>query len=244
MKANLGIFYETHQRQRAFEEWPYPCIGHVRFLELTTTTHPKYSEILTCLQAGQSFLDVGCCFGQDIRKLLYDGVPSSTNMYGIDIEPAFFQLGYDLFRDRNTLEATFLEADLIKSQHPLPSLEPILGKIDIISAQSLFHLFNLDDQKTVARHLISLTKPGNGAMIAGRQVGCRHAQEGSGLTAETRVFAHNVESWTQLWEEVGQQTGSRWEVQATEEEPPERLKTQKWYTPDINILVFTLFRRQ
>lgn len=161
-------------------------------------------------------------------------------MYGIDVEPAFFQLGYELFRDRDTLKSTFIQADLIKQQQE--TLEPILGKIDVISAQSLFHLFNLQDQKTVARHLISLTKPGAGAMIVGRQVGSVNARQGPGLTPETRVFAHNAESWKRFWDELGRETGSRWEVQAVEEEAPERVKRQKWYKPEIIILVFTLVR--
>lgn len=202
------------QRQRAFEKWPYPCIGHLRFLELTTSTHPAYAEILSRLQAGQTFLDAGCCFGQDLRKLLSDGAPSSKAMYGIDVESAFFQLGHELFRDADTLEAIFLEADLIKPQFPLPSLESIQGQIDIMSTQSLFHLFNLADQKTVARHLVGLTKPGSGAMIAGRHVGAIQAREAPGLVPGTAVFVHNSESWTRFWEEIGEATGSSWEVQA------------------------------
>ncbi|KAL1969667.1 hypothetical protein VTN77DRAFT_8220 [Rasamsonia byssochlamydoides] len=155
-------------------------------VQLTTSTHPSYAEILSRLQAGQTFLDAGCCFGQDLRKLLFDGAPSSKAMYGIDIEPAFFQLGYELFHDADTLEASFLEADLIKPQFPLPSLEPIQGRIDVVSAQSLFHLFNLEGQKIVARHLVGLTKPGPGAMIAGRQIGAIQAREGPGLASGRR----------------------------------------------------------
>lgn len=99
------------QRERGFKTWPCPCIGHLRFLELTAATRPTYPNIVSRLKSGQTYLDVGCCLGQDLRKLMSDGAPSSQAMYGIDIEPAFFDLGYELFRDKEKMQATFLSAD-------------------------------------------------------------------------------------------------------------------------------------
>ncbi|CAI7569224.1 unnamed protein product [Penicillium viridicatum] len=38
-------------------------------------------------QMGQTLLDLGCCFGQDLRKLAFDaGLSSTTNLIGADIE--------------------------------------------------------------------------------------------------------------------------------------------------------------
>ena len=59
----------------------------------------------TIAQAGSD----GCCFGQEIRKLAYDGAVQS-NLYGCDPRSEFFNLGYRLFRDRDTLKSTFIEA--------------------------------------------------------------------------------------------------------------------------------------
>ena len=39
------MFYDT-QRDRAFTIWPYPCIGNLRFLDLTAATHPDYQEVV------------------------------------------------------------------------------------------------------------------------------------------------------------------------------------------------------
>ncbi|KAL8695808.1 MAG: hypothetical protein Q9201_007954 [Fulgogasparrea decipioides] len=61
------------------------------------------------------FLDLGCCLGQDIRKLVVDGA-ASENLYGLDIEPHFIDLGYELFRDRRTLKSRFTIADLLTSE--------------------------------------------------------------------------------------------------------------------------------
>lgn len=227
-------------RDRAFAVWPYPCIGRLRFLELTTSTHPDYPEVVSRLKSGQTFLDVGCCLGQDLRKLMYDGAPSSAAMSGVDIESAFFDLGFELFRDREKMHATFLAADLTKAY--APAVTPLLLKHDVISAQSLFHLFNLKDQKTVAKHLVSFTKPSPGSIIVGRQAGDSDPGEKRGLSQDAVVFLHNLQTFEQLWQDVGEATNSKWKVDARTEEPPGRLLNQSWSTPGIMILLFKITR--
>ena len=37
---------------------------------------PAYPAILSRIENGDSFLDVGCYLGQDIRQLVFDGAPS------------------------------------------------------------------------------------------------------------------------------------------------------------------------
>ena len=59
--------------------------------ELVLSMHPYYRDIL---------LHTGSCFCQDLQKLLFDDALSSTALCGLDFEPAFFDLGYKLFRER------------------------------------------------------------------------------------------------------------------------------------------------
>lgn len=51
-------------------KFPYPCIGQFRFLSLGIANSPHYDEVLQRLRGGEKLLDVGCCFGQEIRKLV------------------------------------------------------------------------------------------------------------------------------------------------------------------------------
>lgn len=125
-----------------------------------------------------------------------DGAPSSAAMSGMDIEPAFFDLGYEIFRDRDKMYATFLAADLTRTS--TPSIAPLRSKIDIISAQSLFNLFKLEDQKTVAQHLISLVKPVPGSIVLERQAGGLEVGEKGGLSQESLVFLHNLQTFEQF----------------------------------------------
>ena len=66
--------------------------------------HPCYQDILF----------TGCCFGQDPRNPLFDDAPSSTALYGLDIEPTFFDIGNNIFRDRKKFHAIFVAGDILK----------------------------------------------------------------------------------------------------------------------------------
>ncbi|KAL9026911.1 MAG: hypothetical protein Q9196_004494 [Gyalolechia fulgens] len=139
--AEEVIDHIQKMRSRAFEIYPYPCIGQLRFLNLSLSRHPLYPEVLERLRprrsaegqqhgslsiSGQSsgityhharpqvLLDLGCCLAQDLRKLVLDGVPSE-NLYGLDMEKDFIDLSYDLFHDRATLKSQFIIEDLLRT---------------------------------------------------------------------------------------------------------------------------------
>lgn len=121
------------------------------------------------VQEGATFLDLGCCFGQDLRKLVYDaGLETSTrNLIGTDLEPAFLQLGYELFGDRDRLEATFIPGDVFAEDF----LMDHRGKVDIIYLGSFLHLFSEPQQRAVVRQLRRLLRPCAGSMVFGRNLG-------------------------------------------------------------------------
>jgi hypothetical protein len=172
-----------------------------------------YPEIVKRLKSGNDkYLDLGCCFGQDIRRLVADGVPDSA-LIGSDLQQGFLGLGYDLFKDKDSLRSEFIAADVFEPESNLTALE---GTIDIIHASSFFHLFGYEGQKRVARRVVQLLKPKKDSLLVGRQVGNVRAHEKeSAASGSGNMFLHNVESWKQMWKEIGEETGTKWEVQAT-----------------------------
>lgn len=58
------------QRKKAFAIFAYPCIGMYRFLDLSISQRSEYPEIVRRLKGGEKILDLGCCFGQEIRQLV------------------------------------------------------------------------------------------------------------------------------------------------------------------------------
>ncbi|KAF7162847.1 hypothetical protein CNMCM5623_007969 [Aspergillus felis] len=95
--------------------WPFPCIGIFRFLDFPAYLQPVYPEVLSRIRAGETFLDLACCFGQDIRKLAHAGAPA-VNLIGVDTEPRFLDLSSQLFKDKHRLKAHFLTGDVLAEE--------------------------------------------------------------------------------------------------------------------------------
>lgn len=171
-----------------------------------------YQEVLERIKHGEKFLDLSCCFGQEIRKLVFDGAPS-VNTYGSDLWGDFLSIGYELFKDKDRLKTTFIAADVFDDSSPLTTLA---GRMNIIYTGAFFHLFNLEDQEKIALRIIQLLVPQPGSLITGRQSGNKNPGEYSRSSDKNarKHFRHNAQSWTELWDRVGKKTGSKWLVEA------------------------------
>ncbi|UKZ78342.1 hypothetical protein TrVFT333_006079 [Trichoderma virens FT-333] len=195
-------------KQKALQVRHYPCIRRYRFLELILMTTEVYQEILERVKNGDKFMDLGCCFGQEIRKLVHDGAPS-VNTYGSDLWGEYLSMGYELFKDKDRLQTTFIAADIFDDSSPLAKLS---GQMNIIYVGDFFHLFSLEEQEEIAVRIVHLLAPQPGSLIIGRQSGGETALEYSraGDMSGRRQFQHNPQSWKQLWDRVGDKTGSKW----------------------------------
>ncbi|KAK7536059.1 uncharacterized protein J3D65DRAFT_401685 [Phyllosticta citribraziliensis] len=208
------------QRDKAWKIWPYPCIGKWQFLDCGISSSVAYSEVLERVKNGQMYLEAGCAFGQDLRKLVSDGAPPA-NLIATDLSDDFWQVGFSLFKDESRLGVRFIAADVTAASSPLTAPPPagIAGSVDIIHASYYFHLFTRAEQLEVGQRLVGVLRPVPGVLLVGRHVGNRfpdeyvkkspHKDGKSGKTA----FRHNEETWRALWDEIGQRTGSKWEVE-------------------------------
>ncbi|KAH8799096.1 hypothetical protein F5884DRAFT_742654 [Xylogone sp. PMI_703] len=181
---------------------PYPCIGVFRFLDFGASLNPVYPEVLSRIRAGETFLDLGCCFGQDIRKLTNDGAPSE-NLLAADSEGRFIELGYDLFKDRETLKARFYTQNIFDEEF-LPEWH---GKVDIIYVGAFLHLFNFEKQQFVVAQLVKLLRKRKGSLVFGRNIAADNA--GDFHLDEFDVFRHNQSTIRELWEQTHE---GKWEV--------------------------------
>lgn len=230
----------SHQRDTAWEVFPYPCIGQFRFLDMAIGGFDAYPEVVKRLKSGkEKLLDLGCCFGQDIRRLVSDGVPDKVCI-GSDIHQGFLDLGYDLFLDKDSLHSEFIEADIFEAQSKLTPLE---GHIDIIHASSFFHLFGYEGQKKIARRVVQILKPQKDSLLVGRQVGNVKAhEEESSASGSGSMYLHDVESWKQMWKEIGDETGTQWEVEAVLEDWPLVGNRVSWHKEGTKRIHFAVRR--
>jgi SAM-dependent methyltransferase len=203
-------------RDRAWEMFPYPCMGMFTFVKMRIARNPAYGTVLRRLLAKEdnkdksTLVDLGCGLGQELRTLIAAGV-APTQLYGVDVRDGFVELGFELFRDKATMQSQFIVADLLNS----PSIPAQLrGKMNIVFAGAFFHLFGWDDQLTLSKRAVEMLKPEAGSMIFGNQLGCVKAQEDVVPDVPGgKIYFHDSESFRRLWRIVGEETGTEWEVQ-------------------------------
>lgn len=197
------------QRDKAWDIFPYPCIGQFRFLNLSLSKKPSYASILSRIREGATYLDIGCCIGQDIRKLVHDGAPGNK-LHGAELQGHFIKLGYDFFRDKETLQAMLMQADAFDLGESSP-LGGLVGKIDIIHMGQVVHLFGWDRQRDLLENCVKLLRPASsGAMILGQAVG---DVEG-GTKPGGQIFVHSVETFNKMWVEISERTGLKFNCRA------------------------------
>lgn len=130
--------------------------------------------------------------------------------------------GHALYKDSpSTSGVTFLTGNLFDynfladptaqaNEASAGTLTSLRGRIKVLYAASLFHLFSKTDQETLARNLGSLLAPGTSAspsVILGRQVGRPQpgawaAQAGGQKILSHDRWTHNEESWEALWRDA------------------------------------------
>ncbi len=166
------------------------------------------------MRNGATLLDAGCCVGQALRQLAFDGAPSE-NLAGLDLRQDFIELGYELFRDRDRFKARFAAGSILDPDDA--GLANLDGTVDIIHAAAFFHLFGWNDQVTMGVRFVTFFKQGTlkDAIVFGRQVGTKEPAdvEESRKRGDTR-YHHNQESMQKLWDVIGEKTGTKWTVEA------------------------------
>ncbi|KAF8874712.1 hypothetical protein CPB84DRAFT_1797249 [Gymnopilus junonius] len=210
-------------QRKAYKLYGYPCIRHFNFLRLKITRLPAYHKALRLLEWHRDpiFLDMGCCFGNDTRKIVMDGWPAE-NVLASDLRQGFWDCGHELFNSTpTTFPVKFVQGDIfdpsflststkpefeVSEQRFLPtlmSLTPFRQHISAIHASAFFHLFAEDQQLELARRLAVLLVRKRGSIIFGAHVGRPvkgFREEVSGDNKERiLMFCHSPESWCTMW---------------------------------------------
>ncbi|KAL0954792.1 hypothetical protein HGRIS_003740 [Hohenbuehelia grisea] len=208
----------------AYAIYGYPCIRRFAFLRLKISRLPAYKDVLRLgkERKGAILLDLGCCFGNDIRKAVVDGFPIEGAIAS-DLQQGFWDAGHELFRSTPvTCPIKFIAGDAFDPTHIQPqgpiyevpgtaapddlksltSLTPLLGHISAIHTSSFFHLFNEEKQFELAKIVAGLLSTKPGSIIFGAHGGLPE----KGLRVRTipgrahRMFCHSPETWCELWD--------------------------------------------
>jgi len=210
-------------QKKAYSIYPYPCIQRFGFTKLRIFRAPAYKRVLELGRTRENpiLLDIGCCFGNDVRKVIADGYPARS-VIASDLRQEFWELGHELFKSTpESFAVPFIAGDvfdpaLVESGPPfylppeneapaltsLTSLNPLKGHISVIHASAFFHLFNEEKQLQVAKILAGLLSPLPGSMIFGQHLG----RPEKGVKTELfgkggrSIFCHSPRSWEAMWD--------------------------------------------
>lgn len=180
------------------------------FLSPSISQHPAYSTILSRLKDGEKLLDIGCYLGTDLRQLLIDGAPQEQ-LYGTDIVN-HWDLGYELFQDKDKFHVRYLESDLL---HPTKELRELHGQIDIVFIVHVLHQWDWDTQVLACKEIAKFTKPGS--LMVGYQGGTNDIEQRTQWNrdnGQNEFTLHDPQSFKRMWDVVGEATGTKWTVEA------------------------------
>ncbi|KAF7979120.1 hypothetical protein HWV62_43337 [Athelia sp. TMB] len=124
---------------------------------------PVYQDVLKLgkEREGAILLDIGCCFGNDLGKVVADGFPAIAGVIGSDLHEVPFIEG-------NVFDAAHIDPTPPLYAPPnspppalgtLTSLNPLRGHVSAVHASSLFHLFDEAHQHQLTDALGSLLSP-------------------------------------------------------------------------------------
>lgn len=144
---------------------------------------------------------------------MHDGAPGG-NLHGAELQEGFIRLGYDFFRDRDTLKATLMQADAFDLGGS-SSLGKLVGTVDFIHIGMVLHLFNWEKQREFLENCVKLLKPeSSGKLIIGQAVG---DMEGM-LRPSGKNFVHSDKTFKKMWGEISERTGMDFECRASIDE--------------------------
>ncbi|OGM47643.1 hypothetical protein ABOM_004312 [Aspergillus bombycis] len=206
---------ENHVRTIAKKGWDirdYPCFRMFWFLDFDLSRSPQYARVVELLKSGALFIDLGCGVGQDIRRLVYDGVPGQ-NLIGLDLYGGFVDLGFELFRDKQSLGASFLIQSFF---HDTVPLQQLMGQISVINSGYFMHLWDWDAQIRIGRRMMELL-PTAGGLVTGVHFGSqrsgRWVPDGG-----NEMFLHDKDTLTAMWTEIGEVSGVQLNIEAIVQE--------------------------
>ncbi|KAL7893210.1 hypothetical protein HDV63DRAFT_387552 [Trichoderma sp. SZMC 28014] len=209
-----GLLLRT--REKLWKVAMYPCIGRWSFLNLQSVHDPHFDTAVERLRDSaasgaassypEALLDIGCCIGQLLRKLVHEGI-DPTLLYGTDLHSEFITIGTELFRDEaNGL--TLAAGDMLNPDDE--ALGILDGKITLVHAGNFFHLFTWEEQVVIGTRIVRFMHPESiDAIIFGRQIGTHNPRERQG---RRKSYLHNEGSLQRLWNEIGAKTGTHWRV--------------------------------
>ncbi|KAJ3033728.1 hypothetical protein HDV00_005878 [Rhizophlyctis rosea] len=188
----------------------YACIANILFLEPRIQNQPYYSTFIQRQSPTTKTLEVGVCFGTDLRRYVQDGVAASSVTVA-DLDDSYWKFGGKLYRDEGKLgkiggvktvfgdfageEGAEKTVDIAK--------EELEGQFDFLINMLVLHVFSKNECRRFLARLFACLRSGGvlfGQCGGSTQEGPYEAQNVSGTEVRWR---HTADSLKALLEELG-----------------------------------------
>jgi len=191
----------------------YRCVQTMSYLVPRTKRLKAYNQILIKFEESKEvkIADFGCCFGQDCRQLIMEGIPPSQ-ITVVDIHDGYWTSGLELFRDDAVANSRLQGIRECWFDISLPFGHPLsiesrfpddVGKYDFVILQAVLHTLSLEQHKLALSRILRLLKKGSGVLM-GATAGAEKAQQWV-LTpdGQSRRYLHSQVSLFELLCELG-----------------------------------------
>ncbi|KAL7319276.1 hypothetical protein PS15m_002433 [Mucor circinelloides] len=226
LESHLTAIQQTLAEQGRIN---YRCIQRFKFAFSRICERFFYKDLIRLGQTLEQqqkapyFLDIGCCTGTDLRKMILDGYPKDY-LIGMDIEQCYIDCGYKLFKDDPaTCPIRFIIDDLFTFE----KTHVLCNTISIVHAGSVLHLFDLDQIAQFIHRATWLLKPGG--ILAGGHVCADRSTHYFRQATKSLKYYMAIDEFKQILEREGF-TDIRMETQPriAEEDDEERDFTAFW----------------
>jgi len=207
-------------QERIYELFPFPCVWNFDFVRGKVVNNPMYQDVIESAKnqavPQKIFVDFGANVGSDLRQVVNKGW-KREDVLAIDVLPEWIELGQELLVGLEPPIPYFIGNifdpqvfDPNKPPEPLgesldlfalKDLNALKGRVTVISADFMFHLFGEKDQERLAQYFALLLSNQPGSSIFGLQRGSENAGiQKLPYAAEAHWYGHSAESWKALWE--------------------------------------------
>jgi SAM-dependent methyltransferase len=189
----------------------YPRIL-MRIGEPRIRKHPQYHKIL---ERDGDLLDYGCGTGDDIRALIKDGYPRNR-IKGFDIDWNSINIGFDLYRDRESLQDIFMVSPIF----------PFAGEtFDAVYSGSVLH--TIEDRHVISLYLINASRVlRDGGILFGSTLGT----EGNAYVPSDGDIRRTLLTEDELRHIMGEAGFINLEIVRTDSALPDNTRCRLWFS--------------
>jgi len=181
---------------------------------LLKSHHFGYQSLLDKLKPSENgdskkkVADIGCCFGQDLRQMILDGIDPKS-IYAMDVHDGYWNAGREFFMD--TLEHGSMKLSGVTAifgdfalPYPLPEectnrvVDSLKGNFDAIIIQAVLHCLSWEQNDNFIKRISSMLKPGGILIGATMSTEEQNVLLMSFQQGKANRYAHSVKSLNEL----------------------------------------------